>query len=182
MGLVVTELAPLVVTLKDGTVLHFNRTGRVLRSTGPSKARFLRGLSLRDAEFNPDQPRDEHGRWISPGGVHHTGVEWEQDTDAEGRPVPIRVDTVEEGVRHILNGKVVEVKDPQTAYTLIDELGKAAMAAEAAGEHPKDFDLCQVSVKGTNLFCAETIRTGGISAWHSSIADATTGRHPGAGE
>lgn len=37
------DLAPLVATLKDGTVLHMDRDGRVLHSTGPSAHRFLGG-------------------------------------------------------------------------------------------------------------------------------------------
>lgn len=36
-------LAPLVATLRDGTVLHMDRAGRVLRSSGPSAERFLGG-------------------------------------------------------------------------------------------------------------------------------------------
>jgi hypothetical protein len=98
--------------------------------------------------------------WKSPGGWEHTGVEWKQPTDPiTGRPIPIKVKTVEEGVVLVLQGKVVEVETPEQAYTLIDKLAARAQQAKDAGEKAEDFDLCNVTVKGTNLFCAESVRT-----------------------
>lgn len=98
--------------------------------------------------------------WKSPGGMHHTGIEWQQETDPKtGRPIPIHVETIEEGVQLILQGKVVEVGTPQAAVTLIDRLGQMALNAKVAGADAPDYDLCQIAVKGTNLFCAESLRT-----------------------
>lgn len=122
---------------------------------GPGSGNF--GHAGRPGEVGGSAPRGE--QWTSPGGFHHTGVQWLQPVDESGRPIPIKVETVEEGVALVLDGKVVEVKDPQTAYTLIDRLGAEAIAAKAAGKLAKDFDLCQVTVSGTNLFCAESVRT-----------------------
>ena len=51
------------------------------------------------------------GGWKSAGGWEHTGVTWKQETDPKtGRAIPIKVDTVEEAMALVLDGKVVEVK------------------------------------------------------------------------
>lgn len=103
----------------------------------------------------PDSTPD----WQDPGGFEHTGITWKQETDANGRPIPIHADTVEEAAALILQGKVVEVKDVKEAYTLIDKLAQLAQDAKNRGEDAKDYDLCNVSVKGTNIFCASSVRT-----------------------
>lgn len=100
------------------------------------------------------------GAWKSKGGWKDTGIEWKQETDpATGRPIPIKVKTVDEAAALVLEGKVVEVEDVKTAYTLIDRLAQIANEAKAAGAEAKDYDLCQVSVAGTNMFCTESLRT-----------------------
>jgi hypothetical protein len=101
-----------------------------------------------------------HGnQWTSQGGFEHTGITWKQPTNPKtGRPIPIKVDTVEEAAILLYEGKVVEVKDVQTAYTLIDKLGQMANEAKSSGKEAQDFDLCNISVKGTNMFCAESVR------------------------
>lgn len=88
-----------------------------------------------------------------------TGVEWKQPLDKNGRPIPIKPATMDEAVQHVLDGKVVEMGDAAAAHTLVNKLADYANQAKAKGEKAKDFDLCKVSVKGTNLFCAETVRT-----------------------
>jgi hypothetical protein len=97
--------------------------------------------------------------WQDPGGYEHTGITWKQDTDEEGRPIPIKVDTTLEAVALIQKGLVVEVPDARTAYTVISKMAEMAQEAKAAGKEAKDYDLCQISVAGTNLFCAESLRT-----------------------
>jgi hypothetical protein len=71
----------------------------------------------------------------------------------------IRVDSIEKAVELILKGEVVELPDVKGAATVLDRL--AAMATEAVklGKQAPTYDLCQVSVPGTNLFCSETIRS-----------------------
>lgn len=93
------------------------------------------------------------------GGFEHTGIVWKQPVDKNGRPIPIKVDTVEEAVALVLDGKVVEVKDAETAHTLINKLADKANEMKAAGKTAKDYDLCQVSVAGSNMFCAESLRS-----------------------
>src|SRR5262252_3847493 len=93
-----------------------------------------------------------------PGGWNHSGVTWKQETDPDtGRPIPIKVATVEEAIPLVLDGKVVEVPDARAAYVLIDKLAKMATDAKAKGEKAPDYDLCNVSVSGGNLFCAQIV-------------------------
>ena len=72
------------------------------------------------------------------------------------RPKPIRVKTVEEALKLMQEGKVVELDDDRKVNTLLDELHDLAQEAKDAG---KDFkiNLCNVSVAGTNLFCGSSL-------------------------
>ena len=110
-------------------------------------------------------PRDDHGRWTDggdstlTGGTKDHGVEWHQPVDANGRPIPIKVEKMKEAIALVLQGKVVELPDVRHVNTLLDKLGKMARDAEKAGEKAPNFDLCNVTVPGTNLFCADKLRT-----------------------
>ena len=84
---------------------------------------------------------------------------FDQPLDSTGRPVPIRVNTVEEAIPLILAKKVVELPDVQRVNTLIQKLGEIALDAKAKGEKAPNYDLCNVSVAGTNLFCGSKLRT-----------------------
>lgn len=105
--------------------------------------------------------------WQSKGGFQNTGIVWKQETDPKtGRPIPIKVNTVEEAVALIHEGKVVEVKDTLTAYTLVDKLASMAQEAKAAGKEAKDYDLCKISVAGSNMFCTESLRNVDVGGKH----------------
>ena len=75
------------------------------------------------------------------------------------RPVPIRVRSVKAAIPLILQGKVVELTDARQVNTLLSRLARMAQDAQARGEHAPNYDLCKVSVRGTNLFCIERLRT-----------------------
>jgi len=63
--------------------------------------------------------------------------------------------TIEEGIKRVLAGETIDMPDVKGAHTLIKELAKMAQDAEKRGEkNAIRYDLCKVSVKGTNLFCA----------------------------
>lgn len=97
--------------------------------------------------------------WKDPGGHEHSGVTWTQPTDPKtGRPIPIKVSNVEDAAKLVAEGKVVEVPDVKSAHTLIEKLAAMATEAKAAGKEAKAYDLCQVSVAGTNMFCTESLR------------------------
>jgi hypothetical protein len=61
--------------------------------------------------------------------------------------------TVEEGIKRVLAGENVDMPDVAGAHTLVKELAKMAQDAENSGGKKLRYDLCKVSVKGTNLFC-----------------------------
>lgn len=97
--------------------------------------------------------------WKDAGGWEHTGITWKQDVDENGRPIPIKVSSVEEAVVMVLDGKVVEVADAKAAHTLIEKLADMAKDAKAKGESAPEYDLCQVSIPGSSMFCAKSLRT-----------------------
>ena len=52
--------------------------------------------------------------------------------------------------------KYVKLDSAKQVCTLLDRLKVMVDEAKAAGQKAKDYDLCKVSVPGTNLFCAES--------------------------
>lgn len=98
-------------------------------------------------------------KWKNPKGFAHTGIEWKQPTRDDGRPIPLKVKTIEEAVPLILKGMVVEVPTIKMAHTLVTKMAKIVAEMKAAGDKAADFDLCQVSVKGSNLFCKQSLRS-----------------------
>jgi len=72
----------------------------------------------------------------------------------------IQVETGEEALALMKQGKVVEVKDVRTVHTLIQKLADMALDAKAKQQDAPDYDLCNVVVKGSkNLFCAQKLET-----------------------
>lgn len=69
---------------------------------------------------------------------------------------PIDVgDDIPKAAKLLAEGKSIRMKDNHTVATLIDELAKIGNDAREKGEKAPDYDLCKVSVPGTNLFCYE---------------------------
>ena len=73
--------------------------------------------------------------------------------DADG---VLHTNNVEDAVKALHEKKKVVLDQPKTVSTLLDKLAAIAQEAAAKGQKAGDYDLCNVSVKGTNLFCAET--------------------------
>jgi len=71
------------------------------------------------------------------------------------RPKVIQVTDIDEAIRLISEGKAVELPDTRSVNTLLDRLAKVTQAMAAAKQDIPDYDLCKVSVKGTNLFCRD---------------------------
>lgn len=89
------------------------------------------------------------------GGGAHT-VQYGTD---KPRPVPIKVKTVEEALDLLHKGQVVELEDVRTVHVLLQKLGEIGKEAHAKGEKAPNYDLCKVTVKGSNLFCEDRIRS-----------------------
>lgn len=56
----------------------------------------------------------------------------------------------------LAQGKKVRLNQPREASVLLSELARRVQEAKAAGDKAPNFDLCKVTVKNTNLFCAES--------------------------
>jgi uncharacterized protein len=72
--------------------------------------------------------------------------------DAHGK---IHTDNVYDAVLALHQDRPVELKQPKQVSTLIKLLGEETKHMVEAKETVPNFDLCKVSVKGTNLFCAD---------------------------
>jgi hypothetical protein len=69
---------------------------------------------------------------------------------------PIKTADPLEAVKALRDGKFVELESVDQVSTLLNELADIAAEAKAKGEEAPNYDLCNVSVPGTNLFCAES--------------------------
>lgn len=107
-------------------------------------------------EFNPHH--DAKGRFTTA-----SGGPGRVATDAGRsltRQTPLKVKTVEEAISHILKGRVVELPDPRQVNTLIRKLAEMANDAKARGEDAPNYDMCNVTVAGSNnLFCGSKLRS-----------------------
>ena len=103
---------------------------------------FGSGGSSREAA-DPDSPLG-HG-YSSSAWADHKGV--------------IHTSNVYDATRALYEDRKVELQQPKQVSTLVEHLGKVANEWHRLSEEGKeapDFDLCNVSVSGTNLFCAES--------------------------
>lgn len=75
------------------------------------------------------------------------------------RPMPLKVASIDQAVEHVLAGHVVEVADVASAHTVVAKLAQVAQDMKRQGKDAPNFDLCNVSVAGTNLFCADSVRS-----------------------
>jgi len=78
-----------------------------------------------------------------------------EDVFVDGRP-EVNVSTPQEALNAIDKNEIAVLESPEDAHTLLGELSKMAREAKDSGDKAPDYDLCQVSVPGTNLFCGES--------------------------
>jgi hypothetical protein len=90
--------------------------------------------------YSPDQPRTEEGRFDFANG--------KAATKGEGKDVTHYVEQLYRGEKVLVPADQVD--------TLVHELGVRAHEARAAGEQAPNFDLCDVTVEGANLFCSDS--------------------------
>lgn len=73
--------------------------------------------------------------------------------------ITVPVNTLEEAWEEIQKGNYVEMPTVDRAYTLIQEMGDFLKQVESETGKKATFDLCRISVPGTNLFCGDSIAT-----------------------
>ena len=99
--------------------------------------------------------RRQHGR-STPAQVKRLAqLEPEERARLEAEP-PIKTADVDEAIRLLGQGKRVELDQPRQMSILVDKLSDIVAEATARGEQAPDYDLCKVTVKGTNIFCAQS--------------------------
>ena len=86
--------------------------------------------------------------------VEHPGQGYSKEAYVkDGR---IHTSSVYDAARALHENRKVELDQPRTLSTLITHLGKVANDMKARGEAAPNYNLCNVSIKGTNLFCADS--------------------------
>jgi hypothetical protein len=127
-----------------------------------------RARALRE-KYSDDEPRDEHGRWTD-GGGGSGGDEKPSGGDGGGKEHPgpgysasayvkdgiIHTTSVYDAQRALHEDRKVELDQPRKVSILLQRLGEEAKAMIAKGEKAPNLNLCNVTVSGTNLFCADT--------------------------
>jgi hypothetical protein len=113
-----------------------------------------------------DEPRDPGGKWTDGGGGGDGGDDDDKDKHpGEGYSKHAYVDSkgvihtsnVYDAQRALFENRKVELQQVKQVSTLIKRLGETAAEMAEHGEEAPVFNLCNVSVKGTNLFCADQI-------------------------
>lgn len=135
-------------------------------------------LTPRRVVFRPERhPRDRHGQF-----THHGGPRLAVRPVARrpGSPLPATAPspaalrtrgrpggagTVEDPIdvagdipraaALLAEGKHIRLNQPDQVATLLDELARLVADARAQGERAPTYDLCRVSIPGTNLFCGQ---------------------------
>ena len=69
---------------------------------------------------------------------------------------PIRTKDLNIAIQAVGEGKHVSLASEDQVATLLDKLREVAKDMETKGEKAPTYDLCKVSVPGTNLFCVES--------------------------
>ncbi len=117
---------------------------------------------IQKAGFDPNEPRDK-GKWTTGGGSGkasddrsstHAGPGY--SASARVRKGVIYTNSVYDAQLALFENKRVELDQERKISTLIQQLGKTAADMANKGEAAPNFNLCNVSVAGTNLFCADT--------------------------
>jgi phage-related protein (TIGR01555 family) len=68
----------------------------------------------------------------------------------------IQTTKVEDALRALYQNRRVNLDQPRKVSTLIKRLGQDVIAAVEKGDKAPNLNMCNVSVSGTNLFCAES--------------------------
>src|SRR5215471_656267 len=111
-------------------------------------------------KFDPDEPRDEGGKWTTGGGGgggeerEHPGEGYTKDAYVKGGV--IYTSSVNDAARALSENKKVELDQPRKISVLLKKLGSVAEKMIKQGKEAPVYDLCNVTVKDTNLFCAES--------------------------
>jgi predicted ABC-type ATPase len=86
------------------------------------------------------------------GGMLSPGVE---TPEAQAEAIDVGGD-VQRAADLLAAGYRVQIDQPRTVSILLGELNRRVQAAIESGDSPPDFDVCDIYLPGTNIFCAES--------------------------
>lgn len=146
-----------------GKVKGIEKTGMVSVEKPDGSTESLRPGSLTQAEdvkATLDEPVDLSKLPPPPeGGLPKHGIIWNGETMSTGsgtKDDPIVTSDVEIAARALADDKYVQLNQVEEVSTLLDKLAQVSREFAAKGESAKGkFDLCKVTVPGTNVFCAQ---------------------------
>lgn len=69
----------------------------------------------------------------------------------------IHTSEIDDAVKALTEGRRVQLEQVRQISVLLKKLSELAHKAEALGNEAPVYDLCNVTIKGTNLFCAEAL-------------------------
>lgn len=104
--------------------------------------------------YDPNEPRDR-GKWTT-GGGGATSPGHGYSVDAHLRHGIIYTSNVHDAVRALYENRKVELDQPREVATMLNELGQVSKTFIQLGKDAPNFNLCNVSVADTNLFCAQS--------------------------
>jgi hypothetical protein len=143
------------------------RGGTMFLSTAEIKPTLSARAQLEKEWDESKHPRDEGGKFGS-GGGGAADKESDRDGGEGGHPGPgysvvarlkdgvIFTPNVYDAQRALFENRKVELDQPKKISTLIKRLGETAAEMARQGKAAPNFNLCNVTVTGTSLFCAET--------------------------
>ena len=104
-------------------------------------------------KFN--QNHDEIGRFSTADrnttGVGSTGG----STKGKKKSGPYRTKNVKDAALRLSRGEDVELESVEQVSTLLTELRRISLDAQKRGKAAPNYNLCKISVPGTNVFCAD---------------------------
>jgi cation transport regulator ChaB len=94
--------------------------------------------------------------WQHGNNHNHPGEGYSAEAKVDEHGV-IHTTNVDDAALALSENRKVELNQPNEVSTLLDRLGDISKDMIAKGEKAPDFNLCNVSVHGTNLFCSENL-------------------------
>lgn len=142
------------VTMNGGHVCIGGK-GHVPHVRGEGKSpRAPKGGALVQEEGDDSNPQVVIGK---PGSAASPAIpDARKRSDVVGHIKGVKVHSVDEAYRLLTEKQKVILAKPQMVSTLLDKLADEAQKAKASGGK-LEINLCDVSVEGTNIFCAENM-------------------------
>lgn len=136
------DIKPLV---EDGTINSIR-----MYDTGAEPTMFASGGNGRFEIHDPAL----HDQFVAKG-TEAAGKPQGEPGSSRDNPVDVGAD-VEQAVKLLSEGKHVQLNQPREVSVLLDKLSEIVAQAKEKGDKAPTFDLCKVTVKGTNLFCVQS--------------------------